>query len=682
MGRIFPVSRGVANLCSCQLLHFFKSPAFRSHRCDLHRPRRKGYAPDGNRRFIRMQLPFLLCCTLATATATIILTRAVVPDRVIRLRNLDCASDLGERGVCMFAWHCSASGGTHLATCVDGFFFGSCCRLPAENATEEPVKNKTQLSVTSDPPGIPDAASTIPTTPHTKAKPPLEEPASTSPALPNLQESSATTLPTQEPFTTTLSIEETATTTLPESVETTLSIRDSTTTLLTQELSTTTLATQEPIKTTTIESTTTNLTQEVSTTTFPTKEVSSTTQESPTTILTSQESTTTASSTELPETVLFYEPSTVPPNDETPDENVQIANESQPEALDEVHQQSTGGSQPETTEKGEQETTDKTKPETTTISQQGTTGEIEKEVTGETQQGTTDVIQQETAEMVEQELLKNLSSAHHEDVCGRPFSRNARIVGGNRASFGEWPWQASIRVWRGHTNIHVCGGALLTSQWLVTAAHCIYSQKANQVTVVLGEHDLETVDEPYAFINSRVETVIQHPFFNSRNYEYDIACSEKGIRDHDKSRNSRLRDPVAFQPNILPVCLPKEDDDLVGETGVATGWGRLYARGPLPSVLQKVELPIVSNVKCTDMFLEAGYKEHIPDIFLCAGYKEGKQDTCEGDSGGPLVVFREGVWTLAGISSWGKSCAKPNQPGVYTRVSKFKDFLQRIIHST
>lgn len=51
--------------------------------------------------------------------------------------------------------------------------------------------------------------------------------------------------------------------------------------------------------------------------------------------------------------------------------------------------------------------------------------------------------------------------------------------------------------------------------------------------------------------------------------------------------------------------------------------------GPLPSVLQKVELPIVSNVKCTDMFLEAGYKEHIPDIFLCAGYKEGKQDTCE-----------------------------------------------------
>lgn len=270
--------------------------------------------------------------------------------------------------------------------------------------------------------------------------------------------------------------------------------------------------------------------------------------------------------------------------------------------------------------------------------------------------------------MVEQELLKNLSNAHHEDVCGQPLFRAARIVGGNRASFAEWPWQASIRVWRARTYMHVCGGALLTSNWVVTAAHCTYRQKANQVSVVLGEYDLETVDEPYSFVNSRVETVIQHPFFNSVNFEYDIALL-------------RLRDPVAFQPNILPVCLPKGDDALVGGTGVATGWGRLYSKGPLPSVLQKVELPIVSNAKCTAMFLEAGYREHIPDIFLCAGYKEGKEDTCEGDSGGPLVVLREGVWTLAGISSWGKSCAKPNQPGVYTRVSKYRDFIERIIRS-
>ncbi|ROT79260.1 hypothetical protein C7M84_002023 [Penaeus vannamei] len=133
-----------------------------------------------------------------------------------------------------------------------------------------------------------------------------------------------------------------------------------------------------------------------------------------------------------------------------------------------------------------------------------------------------------------------------ETVCGKPLVSAARIVGGNRASFAEWPWQASIRVWRARTYMHVCGGALLTSNWVVTAAHCTYrqkanqvsvvlgeydletvdepyAQKANQVSVVLGEYDLETVDEPYAFVNSRVETVIQHPFFNSVNFEYDIA---------------------------------------------------------------------------------------------------------------------------------------------------------------
>ncbi|XP_063592006.1 serine proteinase stubble-like [Penaeus indicus] len=496
-----------------------------------------------------MQLPFLLCCTLATATATILYTRAVLPDRTIRLRNLDCASDLGERGVCMLAWHCRSSGGTHLAICMDGFFFGSCCRLPAKTATEEPGgKNKTQL--------------------------------------PDLQESSATT---QEPFATTLSIQE---------------------------------------------FTTTNLIQKLSPTILPTQEGSSTSQESLTTTLTTQDSITTASPTELPVTDWFYETTAA------------ITTEGE----------------------GQQETTDKIHLEITTNSQQGTTGEIEKDVTGETQQDTTDDIQQQDTQIVEHMLSKNISDAHYEDVCGRPFTRTPRIVGGKRASFGQFPWQASVRVWRKSSNIHACGGSVLTNQWVVTAAHCVHKERTDEVTVVLGEHDLETIDEPYDFIESRVEAIIRHPNFDSTTFEYDIALL-------------RLRDPVAFQPNILPVCLPKDDDDLVGEMAVATGWGRLSANGPLPSVLQKVEVPIVSNAKCIEMFLTTGRKEYIPDIFVCAGYKEGKRDTCDGDSGGPLVVFREGVWTLAGISSWGKSCAKPNLPGVYTRVSKYRTFIQRIIRS-
>lgn len=69
-----------------------------------------------------------------------------------------------------------------------------------------------------------------------------------------------------------------------------------------------------------------------------------------------------------------------------------------------------------------------------------------------------------------------------------------------------------------------------------------------------------------------------------------------------------------------------------------TGWGRLSEGGTLPSVLQEVQVPIVSNDRCKMMFLRAGRHEFIPDIFLCAGHDTGGQDSCQGDSGGPLQV--------------------------------------------
>lgn len=70
-----------------------------------------------------------------------------------------------------------------------------------------------------------------------------------------------------------------------------------------------------------------------------------------------------------------------------------------------------------------------------------------------------------------------------------------------------------------------------------------------------------------------------------------------------------------------------------------TGWGRLSEGGTLPSVLQEVKVPIVSNDRCKMMFLRAGRHEFIPDIFLCAGHDTGGHDSCQGDSGGPLQVF-------------------------------------------
>lgn len=109
---------------------------------------------------------------------------------------------------------------------------------------------------------------------------------------------------------------------------------------------------------------------------------------------------------------------------------------------------------------------------------------------------------------------------------------------------------------------------------------------------------------------------IVHPHYNFFTYENDLALVQ-------------LEEPITFQPHISPICLPKGDMELVGKNTTVTGWGRLSEGGVLPSVLQEVQVPIVSNNKCREMFLATGRNENIPDIFVCAGYPEGRRDSCQ-----------------------------------------------------
>ena len=79
----------------------------------------------------------------------------------------------------------------------------------------------------------------------------------------------------------------------------------------------------------------------------------------------------------------------------------------------------------------------------------------------------------------------------------------------------------------------------------------------------MGEYDLNSDAEPHTHIDRKVQIVASHPKFDPKTFEYDLAL----LRFYDK---------VDFQPNIVPICVPEEDTDLVGETAWVTGWGRLY----------------------------------------------------------------------------------------------------------
>ncbi|XP_023305931.2 trypsin-1-like isoform X1 [Lucilia cuprina] len=231
-----------------------------------------------------------------------------------------------------------------------------------------------------------------------------------------------------------------------------------------------------------------------------------------------------------------------------------------------------------------------------------------------------------------------------------------RIVGGEETQEIRYPWMALLK----NNNRFYCGGSLVSDRYVATAAHCLRGFRPNAISVSLLVHDRKSNSSRE--ITRKAKRVIIHERYNPFNIDNDIGLIQ-------------LSESVEMSKVLRPVCMPLKDQTYLDELGIASGWGATSEGGPLAQKLMQVSVPIISNEECNEKYGE----DRITENMMCAGVPEGNKDSCQGDSGGPFLVHNKdlNIYHLAGIVSWGEGCARPDRPGVYTRVTRYLDWIEK-----
>ncbi|XP_072050141.1 uncharacterized protein [Amphiura filiformis] len=230
------------------------------------------------------------------------------------------------------------------------------------------------------------------------------------------------------------------------------------------------------------------------------------------------------------------------------------------------------------------------------------------------------------------------------------ISASTRVVGGGSAKPGSWPWQAQL-ILKGAG--HYCGGTLIDSRHVLSAAHCFQRYGKNHFSVKLGEHNIKRREGREQTFD--IECLHIHENYNNDNTNNDIAVL-------------KLDGEVTFDSFATPACLTTPSEFDAGKRCWISGWGNT-GNSNYPDILQEGEVPLLARSVCTSSRV---YGNKLTNNMMCAGYLAGGIDSCDGDSGGPLVCQNtDGKWKLVGVTSWGYGCAEANAPGVYTRVERY-----------
>uniref|UniRef100_A0A3Q3X224 trypsin n=1 Tax=Mola mola TaxID=94237 RepID=A0A3Q3X224_MOLML len=216
------------------------------------------------------------------------------------------------------------------------------------------------------------------------------------------------------------------------------------------------------------------------------------------------------------------------------------------------------------------------------------------------------------------------------------LSSNNRIIGGDDASPGEWPWQVTLQL----DSNHFCGGSLISDQWVLTAAQCF---GIGRITVFLGRHNVSGPNPND--VSRKVEDAVCHPDYDVFTFDNDICLLKLS------------KDCICHRCDSAMVIMFK------------LSW---LSYSTLPDILQEVEVPVVGNNEC-----ECSYPSGITDNMICSGHRQGGKGICQGDGGGSLLIEdrNNSVWLQIGILSFTRGCALPMIPAGYTRVSRYQEWI-------